>query len=423
MRPWLARPNRRSLLYLALSWALPVPVASQTVALRAGRMVDPQDGSVVSTPVVLVQDGRILAVGPDLAIPDGATLLDLGDATLLPGYMDAHTHVCSSLSSDRDQAGLFLTMATREPAAARSVEGVINTRAMLDAGFTTIRDVGNEGDYACGPVKKAIAEGRLLGPTMLTAGRIIAPYGGQFLLQPDRRELQSPEYLVADTRDEMVKAIRENAHFGADLIKIAVDDQRYIYSSDDIRFIVEESAAIGLKVAAHVWTAAGAHNAAATGVASLEHLWATGAEDMIVAKEMGTVAVFTPFIPVEATLLFPGDPDVHERQLDRIRAAIHSGIPIAYGSDSPFAIKGYDRGTLAIQKVDMLAEAGMSGAALLQALTTVPARLFGVNDSKGQLKAGYEADIVAVRGNPMEDPRALKAVVFVMKGGVVVRRP
>jgi imidazolonepropionase-like amidohydrolase len=258
---------------------------------------------------------------------------------------------------------------------------------------------------------------------MITAGRIIAPYGGQFQLQPDRRELVAPEYIVADTRDEMVKAIRQNAHFGAGVIKIVVDDQRYIYSTDDIRFMVAEAAGSGLKVAAHVWTTAGAHNAAAAGVASLEHLWAISDEDLALAKANGVVAVFTPFPPVEAKLLFPGDSAVHERQLDRIRAAIRTGIPIAYGSDSPLAIDGYDRGGLAIQKVDMFVEAGMQGAMLLQALTSVPARLFGVDKERGIIKKGFAADVVAVAGNPLEDARTLKTVSFVMKDGLVVRRP
>src|SRR5262245_51168054 len=114
---------------------------------------------------------------------------------------------------------------------------------MLEAGFTTVRDVGNEGNYACSSVRQAIGAGLVAGPTMLTAGRIIAPYGGQFRLQPDRRDLAEPEYFSADTHDEMRKAIRENIHYGATVIKIVVDDQRYIYSEEDIRYIVAEAAA------------------------------------------------------------------------------------------------------------------------------------------------------------------------------------
>ena len=394
---------------------------AQTIALRAARMIDPATGHVTERPVVLVTGGRIDSAGTDLHIPAKARVIDLGDVTLLPGYMDAHTHLCTTLRPDRDHVS-FMVMATAEPSAARAVEGVINARAMLNAGFTTIRDAGNEGNYACGAVRDAIQAGRLLGPTMVTSGRIIAPFGGQFQLQPERRDLIAPEYLVADTRDEMVKAIRENAHFGAGLIKIVVDDQRYIYSVDDIRFMIAEASRVGLKVAAHVWTAPGAHNAAAAGVASLEHLWAIADEDLALAKANGSTAVFTPFIAAEERLLWPADTGVHQQQLSHLRAAIRAGIPMAYGSDSPIAIEGYDRGSLAIQKIDVFLEAGMTPLTLLQALTTVPAHLIGVEKVRGALMPHFAADIVAVLGDPMKDGKALKAVSFVMKDGVIVPR-
>src|SRR5204862_561772 len=122
----------------------------------------------------------------------------------------------------------------------------------------------------------------------------IEPFGGQFHLQPEKRGLGEPEYFFADTRDEMRKAIRENIHFGARVIKLVVDDQRYLYSPDDIKFMVDEAAQSGLKVAAHVWTRAGAHNAAAAGVASMEHLNGAADEDIELAKRNGVTAVFTP---------------------------------------------------------------------------------------------------------------------------------
>src|SRR5258708_11834206 len=133
-----------------------------------------------------------------------------------------------------------------EPRPYRAIEGVANARDMLEGVFPTMRDVGNWGNYADTALREAIERGLVPGPTMLNAGRIIAPYGGQFHLQPEKKDLAMPEYAFAETRDEMLKAIRENIHYGATLIKIVVDDQKYIYSVDDIRFMLEEAHRPGL---------------------------------------------------------------------------------------------------------------------------------------------------------------------------------
>ena len=138
---------------------------------------------------------------------------------------------------------------------------------MLESGFTSVRDVGNEGNYACTSLRRAVEAQLVPGPTIINAGRIIAPYGGQFQMQPDKPRLGEPEYFYADTRDEMVKGIRENIHFGARVIKIVVDDQKYIYSVDDIRFMIDEAGRAGMKLAAHCWTHPGSQRCPA-GVAS-----------------------------------------------------------------------------------------------------------------------------------------------------------
>src|SRR5260370_19893064 len=156
---------------------------------------------------------------------------------------------------------------------------------MLAAGFTSVRDVGKAGNYADTALRLAIDRGLVPGPTIVNAERIIAPFGGQFHLQPEKQDLATPEYAFADTHDEMLKAIRENIHFGARVIKIVVDDQKYIYSVDDIRFMVEEAHRDGLKLAAHCWTEAGAHNAAEAGVDSIEHGQMMTNEDLQLAKK------------------------------------------------------------------------------------------------------------------------------------------
>jgi imidazolonepropionase-like amidohydrolase len=156
-----------------------------------------------------------------------------------------------------------------------------------------VRDVGNEGNFACTSLKRVINQGLVPGPTIINAGRIIAPYGGQFHLQPDKPKLAEPEYFFGDTRDEMIKAIRENAHYGAGVNKIVVDDQRYIYSVEDIRFMIAEAARMGLKLAAHAWTGPGAHNAAEAGVASIEHGRIMSDDDLRLAKKNNVVLVGT----------------------------------------------------------------------------------------------------------------------------------
>ncbi len=234
--------SRLSSALLALLAVLTTPLAAQVTAIRAGTLVDPVAGTSARDQVILVEGKTIKAVGTRLAIPRGATLIDLSGSAVLPGLFDAHTHLCMTVNMPRD-AGSYYYTTLNDPDSYRAVQGVANARSMLEAGFTTVRDVGNEGEYACTSLRRAVSQGLVDGPTILNAGRIIAPYGGQFQLQPDKGDvLASPEYFFADTRDELLKAVRENIHYGAKVIKLVVDDQSYIYSPEDIRFVIDEAA-------------------------------------------------------------------------------------------------------------------------------------------------------------------------------------
>lgn len=391
--------------------------------IRAGVLVDPDSGTAMTNQTIVVDDGKISAVGGGVTAPPGAMVIDLSRFTVLPGVFDAHTHLCMDINLQRDSGSYFYTT-LQDPDSYRAIQGVVNARDMLQAGFTTVRDVGNEGNYACTSVRRAIEQGKVVGPTILNAGRIVAPYGGQFQLQPDKRLLGEPEYFFADTRDEMRKAIRENIHFGARLIKLVVDDQRYIYSSDDIKFMVDEAAQSGLKVAAHVWTRAGAHNAAIAGVASMEHLTDVSDEDIELAKRNGVTAVFTP-MPKAVLEQFSSPEDAgpgYAKELDRLRSGYRIGIPIAFGSDAITELPGLTRGTTAMMWIDSYSAAGLPPKAILRAMTTSAARLLGVEKDRGAIRPKQAADIIATMGNPLENIDALKQVVFVMKDGKVIRR-
>jgi imidazolonepropionase-like amidohydrolase len=407
---------RIALLLSAL--ALASPAGAQITAIRAGKLVDPETGTTSTNQIILVNGTRIQAVGANVTIPSDAAVVDLSNATVLPGLVDAHTHLCIIVQREFDNGDYFFTTLIRSDAY-RAIEGVANARDMLDAGFTTVRDVGNAGNYADTALREAIERGLVRGPTIINAGRIIAPYGGQFHLQPDRRQLGEPEYFFADTRDEMRKAIRENVHYGAKVIKIVVDDQRYIYSVDDIRFIIEEAAAVGLKVAAHCWTHAGARNAAEAGVASIEHGFAMTDEDLELARKNGVVLVGTEFTQLAEHEM--GAPGWHAAMVDRLRRAYRVGVTMAFGTDTMFGYRGQTRGTLAISHLDSWVEAGVPAKDTLKAMIPNAARLLGVDGERGSIRPGMAADIIATPENPLQNIQTLKNVFFVMKDGELVR--
>src|SRR6267154_5664704 len=296
----------------------PQPGTDKIVAIKAGKLVDPEKGTTETNQIILVRGKKIEAVGPHVQIPPDAKIIDLSNSTVLPGLFDAHTHLCMTLKKDRDGHSYYITT-LMDPTPYRAIEGVANARDMLAAGFTTVRDVGNGGNYADTALRLAIERGVVPGPTMLNAGRIIAPFGGQFHLQPEKRDLATPEYAFADTRDEMLKAIRENIHFGATVIKIVVDDQKYIYGVDDIRLMIEEAHRDGLKLAAHCWTEPGAHNAAEAGVDSIEHGERMTNEDLQLAKKNHVVLVGTDF--TESAARNNGMPAMHTLFVDRLKRA------------------------------------------------------------------------------------------------------
>jgi imidazolonepropionase-like amidohydrolase len=417
--------KQRNLFCLVLVVTLFVFVVSsaqaQVIAIKAGKLVDPETGVTASNQTILIEGGKIKAIGATLQIPANANVIDLSNATVLPGLFDAHSHMCQMTTPDNRD---LYTLDISQPTSLRAIIGVVNARAMLESGFTTIRDVGNNGNYADTALRLSIERGLVPGPTMINAGRIIAPFGGQYHLQPDRRELGAPEYLFADTRDEMLKAIRENIHFGAKVIKIVVDDQQYIYSVEDIKYIVGEAGKAGLKVAAHCMTEQGARNAAEGGVASIEHGFRMSDEALQLAKRNNVVLVGTDFTE-EAAINLGLPPPVakmfHQVFLDRLKRAYKIGVTMAYGTDTFAAVEGQTRGTLAISFIDTFVEAGIPAKDILRIMTTNAARLLGVDKQRGAIKVGLAADIIATPDNPLDNIQTLRRVSFVMKDGKVFK--
>jgi imidazolonepropionase-like amidohydrolase len=294
---------------------------------------------------------------------------------------------------------------------------------MLNAGFTTVRDLGNAGQYADVALVRAIEIGLVLGPTIIPAGRIIAPFGGQFRWRSRRDVLDDPEYYFADTRDDIRKAIRENIYYGAGVIKVVVDSQPYAYSEDDLRFIVDEARNGGRKVAAHCQTQEGAHRAAAASVASIEHGWMLDDSDLALLKKNRVVLVSTDF-PVEVLETSPLDREhavkFHEKLIARLKRAYAAGVDIAFGTDVLTAIPGRTRGTAAMSYVVSFLEAGIPPPQILRSMITIPAGLLGVQKERGSLERGKFADLVAVSADPLHDIMALTRIQLVMKAGQIV---
>lgn len=401
-------------------------IGAQITAVTAGTLIDPDTGTEKANQTILIDSGKVAAVGRDLQIPSDAKRIDLSHEFVLPGLIDAHTHLLANVDAKWD-LGDFWIMAMQWRPGFRAILGAKHAKEMLDSGFTTVRDVGNSGDHLDTDLDKAIRFALVPGPTMVFSGRIIGPFGGQFWDTPaDPRLLNNPEYLFADSRDEMQKAVRENIYWGARVIKIVVDGQKYAYSADDIRFIVAEAARAGTKVAAHVQTERGARAAIEAGVTSIEHGWVLTDEDLALAKKNSVALVSTDFTVAE--LIANGmEPDAakrtHEKYVARLKRAWDAGVEIVFGTDVMADVKGRSRGELAIEYVDSFREAGISPPDILRSMTTLAAALLDVDKVRGSIRAGMAADLVATPVDPLHDIDGLKKINFVMKDGRVYRIP
>lgn len=390
------------------------------LAVKAHRILDVRSGAYLTDSVVLIEGNLIKAVGKGLDLDPGTKVIDLGTATLLPGLIDAHTHLLASGADD------YATMLLTKSQAHRALEGAANARKTLLAGFTTVRDVENEGSwYADVALRDAIADGLVEGPRMLVATRGIAVVGQYvpFGISPDLPDFPRGAQMVSGT-EEVRRAVREQIGNGADHIKVYADWDYPTLTVDELRVIVEEAHKAGRPVAAHAATDQGIRNAVEAGVDSIEHGFGAERPTLERIKEKGVWLVPTlgPLVHFLGTAGDEQSRKIASERLRRVQKMVQTakevGVKIACGYDPAEAAL---HGTNARELI-ALHEAGLTSLEALRAATLTAAELLRMQDKIGSLEPGKLADMIAVAGDPLADVRALERVVFVMKDGVVVKR-
>lgn len=412
---------------------------ASVIALRAAHLIDGKTDSVVNNAVVLVEGEKITSVGAALAIPSGAQVIDLGDATLLPGFIDAHTHLLSEMNGENLslQDVEMLRIVTTQSTAKRALLGAKLAREDLQAGITTVRDLGNSGVNGDVALHDAIESGWLPGPRIVASTRALAPQGGQFgRLIPEAQSVIELEYVTIRGSESARQAVRQALYDGARCIKVIVNGTPANVTLDEMKAIVEEAHLAKVRVAAHAIGDPAERVAIEAGVDSVEHAYFIS-DDLL--SEMAQKHIF--LVPTDGTLQTFEDmsfgtrqPSAAERastekafkqvvdaEQDRLRRAIKLGVPIASGSDMYLSIPGKDRGQASLLVFEAYAEAGMAPMQIIRAATHGGAELLGLQDRIGTLESGKLADIIAVPGDPTKDLKALERAKFVMKGGVIFK--
>ena len=406
------------------------PAGSQKLtAIRAGRLIDPASGTVTTNQIILVEGERIREVGGNVAIPAGAEVIDLSRLTVLPGFVDTHTHLAMTYKEIPENNIYYYTYVA-DPTPLRSIQAASSAMQLLSSGFTVVCDVGNNGLYADTALRQAIEQGWIPGPTIIPSGLIISTTGGQFAPSPEMYKSHSivyPEYLEANSRDEIVKAVRENLLFGAKVIKICLDCKPWGYSVDDIKLFISEAAKGGAKVNAHVQTRDGAQRAIDAGLHVISHGQDISPEQhaQMARKNIYLASTDTPFTP------YRGTEQGQQHAADQLKSAWEKGVPITFSTDMDYwnermkNDKGewLSRGDLTINFLITWKAAGIPAKDTLKALTITGYNAADVyKDQRGPIKAGYFADIVGIEGDPLTNIDAVRHVQFVMKNGEVFKR-
>jgi imidazolonepropionase-like amidohydrolase len=430
MRTWLLAVTLMATVVSSVA-AQPQPAPSgpqKVVAVRAGRLVDPDSGTVATNQIIVIEGERIRQVGAGIPIPAGAEVIDLSNLTVLPGLVDAHTHMAMTYKEVPENNQYYLTF-VMDSSPLRAVQAASNALQLLASGFTVIRDVGNNAMYADTALRAAIEQGWLPGPTIIPSGLIIGATGGQFTPTPEMYKLHNlvyPEYLEANTPDEIVKAVRENLLFGAKTIKICVDCKPWGYSVDDIKLFIAEAAKGGAKVDGHVQTRDGGQRAIDAGIHVISHGQQLTPEQhaQMAKKPIYLASTDTPFTE------YRGSQQGETHAGEQLRSALKAGVPVTFSTDMDYwneRMKRADgtwmtRGDLTINFLKTWKAAGIAPKDVLKAITINGYKAADVFNERGPIKAGNYADLIAVSGNPLDDMDALRNVQFVMKNGAVYKK-
>ena len=411
---------------IGLSWAQQTPPAAKTVAIHAGRLLDVRTGKTLTNQTILIQGDRIASVGADTRVPAGAQVIDLPNATVLPGLIDAHTHITMNPNFGYSRLAISVPR--------QALIGAHNAKATLEAGFTTVRNVGAAG-YADVALRDAINAGDVPGPRMLVSGPALSITGGHGDNNLLPFEYNAAGDGVADGVDGVRHMVRQNIKYGADLIKIMAsggvlskgdDPQASQYTPEEMKAIVEEAHRLGRKVAAHAHGAQAIRWASEAGVDSIEH--GSYIDDAAIAamKKNGTYLVPTLYLSdwFMANAEKIGTPpdliakakDVMPAARKNVARAFAAGVKVGFGTDAAVYPHGMNAHEFAV-----MVKLGLTPLAAIQSATVSGADLLGWSDKIGAIEPGKWADIIAVDGDPLADVTTLERVKFVMKGGEVVK--